>query len=122
MSDNPNKKNDKNTTLEFLKTKAQEFVNEREWGKFHSPKNLAMSIAIEAAELMEAFQWLTVSESIGSLKKEETIDKIREELSDVMVYCISLANTSGIDITESILEKMRKNDLKYPAEKYKGRF
>ena len=122
MSDNPNKKNDKNTTLEFLKIKAQEFVNEREWGKFHSPKNLAMSIAIEAAELMEVFQWLTVSESIGSLKKEETIDKIREELSDVMVYCISLANTSGIDITESILEKMRKNDLKYPAEKYKGRF
>ncbi|MHA1166735.1 MAG: nucleotide pyrophosphohydrolase [Candidatus Hodarchaeales archaeon] len=115
-------RNDSNTTLDFLKNKAQEFVDEREWRKFHSPKNLVMSIAIEAAELMEVFQWLTVSESIESLQKEEILDKIREELADVMVYCISLANTTNIDITESILEKMRKNDLKYPAELFRGRF
>lgn len=105
-----------------MKGVSRQFVNERDWQQFHSPKNLSMSVAIEAAELMEMFQWLTVEESVQAVKDAVILEKTREELADVMIYCLNLANVMGIDVTASILKKIEKNRQKYPVSEFKGRF
>lgn len=90
------------------------FRDDRNWKQFHNPKDLALSISLEAAELLEVFQWSgfdTVCES----KK----DKIREELADVLIYCIQMADVCGLNIDEIIQEKMKRNNEKYPVEKAK---
>ncbi|MHA2297148.1 MAG: nucleotide pyrophosphohydrolase [Candidatus Hodarchaeales archaeon] len=122
MNSDTDRKTDKNTAVLFLKDLVQEFVDNRDWRKFHSPKNLSMSISIEAAELMELFQWLTVEESVKASKKPVVLDKIREEIADVMIYCFNFANVTGIDLTTCIIEKITRNEQKYPITKYKGRF
>ncbi|NLY85803.1 MAG: nucleotide pyrophosphohydrolase [Tissierellia bacterium] len=109
---------DQTTTIQEIKDKVAKFVDERDWNRFHSPKNLAMSIAIEAGELMEIFQWLTQEEAWDINNSEEAIH-LREELSDVIIYCMSLANQLDIDISSSIEDKIRKNAIKYPVKKYK---
>jgi NTP pyrophosphatase (non-canonical NTP hydrolase) len=110
---------DNQTTLHELKERMAAFVREREWEQFHTPKNLSMSIAIEAAELMEHFQWLTVEESknLGP----EALGEIGEELADIVIYALSLANNLGLDLSETVLAKMEKNIRKYPSEKVKGK-
>lgn len=110
---------DSRTTLQQLKEKMSEFVREREWEQFHTPKNLSMSIAIEAAELMEHFQWLTVEES-KNLPDEALID-IGEELADIVIYALSLSNVLDLDLSKTILAKMDKNIRKYPKEKVRGK-
>ena len=110
---------DSNTTLQDLKDCMAQFVRERDWEQFHTPKNLAMSIAIEAAELMEHFQWLTVEES-KKLQPEQLVD-IGEELADIIIYSLSLSNTLGLDLSQTVLAKMEKNSRKYPSEKVKGK-
>jgi NTP pyrophosphatase (non-canonical NTP hydrolase) len=122
LNSDTDRKTDKNTAVLFLKDLVQEFVDNRDWRKFHSPKNLSMSISIEAAELMELFQWLTVEESVKASKKPVVLDKIREEIADVMIYCFNFANVTGIDLTTCIIEKITRNEQKYPITKYKGRF
>jgi len=97
---------DKTTNIQELKDIVKTFVEERGWSKFHNPKNLSMSIAIEAAELMELYQWHDVSGDIG---------RVQEELADVVIYCLSLANTLEIDLTQAIMAKMIANAKKYPA-------
>ncbi len=110
---------DSKTTLQDLKDRMSSFVRERDWEQFHTPKNLAMSIAIEAAELMEHFQWLTVEES----KKLETdhMTAIGEELADIIIYSLSLSNTLGFDLSQTVIDKMEKNIQKYPSDKVKGK-
>jgi NTP pyrophosphatase (non-canonical NTP hydrolase) len=110
---------DAKTTLQELKERMAAFVREREWEQFHTPKNLSMSIAIEAAELMEHFQWLTVEES--KQLDPEALAEIGEELADIVIYALSLANTLGLDLSEAVLAKMEKNIRKYPSEKVKGK-
>jgi dCTP diphosphatase len=110
---------DSNTTLQDLKARMAEFVRERDWEQFHSPKNLAMSIAIEAAELMEHFQWLTIEDS-KNLTSEHMVD-IGEELADIIIYSLSLSNTLGLDLSQTVLDKMEKNSRKYPSEKVRGK-
>jgi NTP pyrophosphatase (non-canonical NTP hydrolase) len=110
---------DSRTTLQQLKEKMSTFVREREWEQFHTPKNLSMSIAIEAAELMEHFQWLTVEES-KNLPAEALAD-IGEELADIVIYALSLSNALDLDLSETILAKMDKNIRKYPKEKVRGK-
>lgn len=88
----------------------REFNRERDWEQFHSPENLAKSVAIEAGELLECFQW-------GADYKAEDV---KEELADVMMYCIMLADRTGIDPKQAILEKLEKNRQKYPVDKAKG--
>jgi len=105
------------SNLNELKNVIKEFVNERDWGKFHNPKNLSMSIAIESAELMEIFQWKSIEESVNKLSSED-IDNIKDEVADVMIYCLSLCNQLDIDIEEAILNKMKKNEKKYPKCKH----
>lgn len=87
-----------------------EFQKERDWKKFHTPENLAKSISIEAAELMEHFQW----------GKEYNDLEVADELADVLIYCIYMADAMDFDINEIIKNKMKKNTLKYPVEKSRG--
>lgn len=110
---------DADTTLQQLKDRMASFVAERDWEQFHSPKNLSMSIAIEAAELMEHFQWLTVEQS-KQLSPDE-LAEIGEELADIVIYSLSLSNTLGLDLSQTILDKMEKNIRKYPREKVRGK-
>ena len=111
------------TTLSTLQQEVRNFRDARDWKQFHSPKNLSMSIAIEAAELMEHFQWLTVEEATQLPQTDSAAkEAIAEELADVLIYCLSLADTLNYNVAEIILGKLAKNEAKYPAEKYKGRF
>ena len=86
------------------------FQKERDWKKFHTPENLAKSISIEAAELLEHFQW----------GEEYDIDEVSEELADVLIYCFYMADALDLDIKEIIFDKMEKNAVKYPVEKSRG--
>lgn len=104
---------DKLTNIQQLKDKVAKFVHERNWNQFHNPKNLAMSIAIEASELMEIFQWLSTEEAWDINNSSESTH-LKEELSDVIIYCLSLANQLDIDVTTAIEDKIKKNGIKYP--------
>lgn len=111
--------NDQDTTISQLKARMSAFVRERDWDQFHRPKNLAMSIAIEAAELMERFQWVT-PEASDDLAAEERA-KISEELADVVIYALYLSNRLSIDLTEAILAKTERNASRYPVQLVRGR-
>lgn len=113
---------DETTTLAELRKVVHTFVFERNWQQFHSPKNLSMALAIEAAELMEHFQWLTPGESRKLADDPEKLSDVQDELADVLCYTLALANELGIEVTESLLAKMVKNRRKYPVEEYRGRF
>ena len=113
---------DNTTRILQLKQKVQEFVDEREWGKYHNLKNLSMSIAVEAGELMELFQWLDESGSIEAMKSREQRTRVKEELADVLMYCLDMANVLNIDVTKAVLEKIRKNQSKYPVAQVRGRY
>lgn len=113
----------KPTSLADLQKLVAGFRDERDWRQFHSPKNLSMSIAIEAAELMEHFQWLTVKEAAELPQRDpQARQAIAEELADVLVYCISLADVLAFDVAAIITAKMAKNTQKYPADQFRGRF
>lgn len=91
------------------------FRDDRNWRQFHTPKDLALSLSLEAAELLEVFQW-----SGKDLECSNKIGSIREELADVLSYCILMADVCGLDLDEIINEKVDKNEAKYPVEKSKG--
>ena len=114
--------NDRETTVYQLRQCVDDFVDQRDWHQFHDPKNLACSILIEAAELMEHFQWLRTDELSAVRADNEKMSQIREELADVFAFALSFADTMDIDITSALRDKMKKNALKYPAEKFRGRF
>src|SRR5215470_9676676 len=112
---------DETNTVADLRRAVAEFVDARDWRQFHNPKNLAMSIAIEAAELMEHFQWLDLPESGRIGESPRDIGDIREELADVLCYALSLANVLEIDVSTALREKLVKNNAKYPADRFRGR-
>lgn len=114
--------NDAQTTLAELRTLVRRFVDARDWRQFHSPKNLSMALAIEAAELMEHFQWLTPEASREVSQDPAKLGQVAEELSDVLSYTLALANELGIDLSQALHDKMTKNEAKYPAEEYRGRY
>jgi dCTP diphosphatase len=113
---------DRTTTVAELRKIVGEFVAERDWSQFHSPKNVSMALAIEAAELMEHFQWLTTDESRRLAADPKKLAEVGEELADVIGYSFALANELGIDISNAIRSKMVKNAIKYPADQYRGRY
>jgi NTP pyrophosphatase (non-canonical NTP hydrolase) len=113
---------DNTTTVAALRDMVEQFVAERDWHQFHAPKNLAMALAIEAAELMEHFQWIDVPASRAIRNEPEKLAAVAEELADVLCYTIAMANELGLDIAESMRAKMVKNALKYPAKEYRGRY
>ena len=91
------------------------FRDDRDWRQFHTPKDLAISMSLEAAELLELFQW-----SGADLECADKREKLREELADVLSYCILMADVCGLDLDEIMNEKVRKNEAKYPVEKARG--
>lgn len=113
---------DREARIEELKQRVLAFAHEREWEQFHSPKNLSMALAAEAAELMENFLWLTPEESRSAAgpgtKRRQAIE---EELADVVIYALQFANQTGIDVAGAIAAKMARNAQKYPVEKARGR-
>ena len=95
----------------------RDFVDAREWRQFHSPKNLSMSIAIEAAELMEHFQWLTTEQALALARENpQARNAIAEELADVLIYCFSLANILECDVAEIIVDKLAKSGQSTPSK------
>jgi NTP pyrophosphatase (non-canonical NTP hydrolase) len=115
-------KSDSTTTVAELRQIIADFVAERDWSQFHAPKNVSMALAIEAAELMEHFQWLTTEASRELPDDAEKLAAVAEELADVIGYSFALANELGIDVSSAIRAKMVKNAEKYPADKYRGRY
>ena len=105
--------------MENLKQELRAFVEERDWQQFHSPKNLAMALAIEAAELMEPFQWLTEEQS-RSLP-DAKLAAVKDELADVFIYLVRLSDQLGVDLLAATREKLEKNRTKYPPEQVRGK-
>ena len=114
--------NDEQTTLAELRDLVRTFVAERDWRQFHTPKNLSMSLAIEAAELMEHFQWLTPDESRSLAEDSNELAAVGEELADVLCYALAMANELDLDVATTVRDKMVKNARKYPAAEYRGRY
>lgn len=92
------------------------FRDDREWKQFHNPKDLAISISLEASELLEVFQW-----SGADTSTKNKIEKIKEELADVVNYCVLMADACGLDLDEIVQAKIKRNNEKYPVEKAKGK-
>jgi len=114
--------NDEQTTVTELRTLMADFVAARDWHRFHDPKNLAASIAIEAAELMEHFQWLRSDELSTVRENTDAMQAIGEEVADVLAYLLSFANAMQIDLSAALAAKMKKNERKYPADACRGTF
>jgi dCTP diphosphatase len=112
---------DNTTTVAELKTRVLAFARERDWEQFHSPKNLSMALAAEAAELMEHFLWATPEQSRTVAADAAKRRKIAEELADVVIYSLEFANITGLDLAAAIETKMAANAQKYPVEKARGR-
>ena len=111
----------KQCTLSDLQARVNNFVEERDWRSFHNPKNLALSIAIESAELMEHFQWLTMEQSQQRLDDPTKRAEVAAELADVLIYAFSFAEVTNIDITEAILKKLARNEERFPAKMVRGK-
>jgi NTP pyrophosphatase (non-canonical NTP hydrolase) len=114
--------NDSETSIGQLRDVVRQFVDHRDWQQFHAPKNLSMALAIEAAELMEHFQWITPEASRAISDDPEKLAAVGEELADVLCYVLAIANELDLDLSATLDAKMAKNRLKYPAEEYRGRY
>lgn len=106
--------------LKMIQDKWNKFVEDRDWKQFHSPKNLATSVSIEASELLELFLWISPEESRNAMEDPILAVRIKEEVADVFLNLLYLANTLGIDLLEVMLMKIDMNIEKYPVEKSKG--
>ena len=113
---------DEQTIIKDIKSIIDTFVEERDWKQFHSPKNLSMSLSIEAAELMELFQWLSLDDARKVMESGQTREDAIDEIADVLIYAFAFCIRNKIDISDAIKQKMKKNIKKYPAEDYRGHF
>ncbi len=113
MTDSPKPK-----SIEALRAALRQFAAERDWDQFHSPKNLAMALSVEAAELLEIFQWMPDAESRALAADKKA--KARQEIADVLLYLIRLADTLDIDLAAAAVEKIELNAARYPADKVRG--
>jgi dCTP diphosphatase len=112
---------DSTATVAQLKERVLAFARERDWEQFHAPKNLAMALSAEAAELMEHFLWASAEESRQVAADPAKRAKIAEELADVVIYALEFSNATGLDLAAAIGAKMQANALKYPVDKARGR-
>ena len=113
---------DAETALTVLKELVRRFGEERDWQPFHTPKNLVMGMAVETAELMEHFLWVDPAQSFALVQNTDRRQAIGEEMADVLAYLLGLSYVLGIDLSGALEAKMVKNALKYPAEKFRGRY
>lgn len=104
--------------LTSLQARIRDFVNQRDWSQYHSPKNLSMALSVEAAELVEIFQWLTEQQSqqLDGEKRQQAAD----ELADIFYYLLRIADVMDIDLVQALGNKMQKNQQKYPADQVRG--
>jgi dCTP diphosphatase len=112
---------DTTTTVADLRSQVDEFVTARDWRPFHNAKDLAVSIAIEAAELLEEYQWQDAAQVAATSADPEARERVRFELADVLIYCLSLANALDLDVSAAIHDKLAISGRKYPVEAYRGR-
>lgn len=110
--------NDSQVTLQEIKNKVAQFVSDRDWNQFHTPKNLSIDITVEAAELAEQFLWTKDSDLTVALEKKR--EAIEDEVSDVLLALFAFANACNIDVATAFERKMKKNIAKYPIELAKG--
>ena len=113
---------DRSTTIKDLKNFVEDFVKERDWSQFHNAKNLSMALTIEAGELMDIFKWNTLEDCDLKMSEKSSREEAIDELADILIYAIAFANRNRINISEAINQKMIKNRIKYPSDKYKGHF
>jgi NTP pyrophosphatase (non-canonical NTP hydrolase) len=106
---------DHTATVQDLKSAVRKFISARDWDSFHNPKNVAMSIAIEAAEIMEHFQWISIEEGRQKMQEPELRAEVADELADVMIYCLSFANACNIDVSQAIQMKLDRNETRFPV-------
>jgi NTP pyrophosphatase (non-canonical NTP hydrolase) len=104
--------------LEQFKKRLHDFAEERDWDQFHSPKNLSMALIAEAAELVEHFQWLTEKQS-NELSSDK-LQEVEQEIADIQIYLIRIADKLGIDVLDAVQKKIALNEAKYPADKVRG--
>jgi dCTP diphosphatase len=104
--------------LEIIRDRLRKFTAERDWGRYHSPKNLAMALIAEAAELVEHFQWL--SEAQSDTLGLEKLKAVEDELADVLLYLVCLADRLGIDLAGAAMAKITRNEVRYPADTVRG--
>jgi len=112
---------DNTTTVAMLREAMARFVAERDWEQFHSPKNLAMALAAEAAELMEHFLWIDNDASRALVGDPVQLAPIADEIADVAGVVFALCNALGVDLSDAVADKMARNVFKYPVEKCRGR-
>ena len=105
---------------EELQKKVIEFRDARDWAQYHNPKDLAISLSLEAAELLEIFQWKDPQEVEAIKRDPECRRRVKEELGDILIYALNMCHAFGFDPSEVILEKLKINERKYPVEKAKG--
>ena len=113
---------DETTTVSELREAMAKFVSERDWEQFHSPKNLAMALSVEVAELMEHFLWIDNETSRQHMQDPARLAPVADEIADVFGVCLALCNSLGLDLSDIFLDKMSRNVLKYPADKVRGRY
>ena len=111
---------DANTTVNSLKRRIRDFVHDRAWEQFHNPKDLALSISVEAAELLELFQWQSADAVTDAISRPAFRERIGEELADVVIYALSLANALNLDLSTIVTAKIDANESKYPVSEYYG--
>jgi dCTP diphosphatase len=104
--------------LESIKLALRDFAAERDWAQFHSPKNLAAALTVEAAELLEHFQWLTEEQS--KALPAETLSEVADEMADVMLYLVQIADKLDVDLLDAAAAKLVKNGVKYPVDRARG--
>jgi len=104
-----------------LRQRVAEFVAARDWEQFHVPRNLSIAIAVEAAELMEHFQWLTHEQAAAAMQDEARRAAVADELADVLIYGLSLANALDVDVSTVVLSKLERNERRFTIEAWRGR-
>jgi len=109
-------------TLREIEEAVVRFRDQRDWAKYHTPRNLAISLVVEVGELLELLQWKTDEEILEHLRQGEGRAMASQELADVAIYLLLLAHELGVDLEQAILEKLKLNEQRYPAEKVKGRY
>ena len=98
-----------------LQQRLTEFAESRQWGPYHTPKNLAMALTVEASELAEIFQWLTPEESANVMSDPDKAFRVRDEVADVLAYLLQLASACGVDVLRALSEKIDRNEVRFPA-------
>ena len=112
---------DDETTIADLRQRVADFVTARDWEQFHVPRNLSVAIAVEAAELMEHFQWLSAEQAVALVQDDAGLAAVTDELADVLIYAFSLANALNLDVSAVVLGKLGRNERRFPVDEWRGR-